>query len=545
MRKQTKLVAVLSAAALLAMGASMTSFAAGWEKDDAGVWHYYDKDDEMVTGEWRKDGSKWFYLDDEGDMLMDSWVDDEYYVGADGAMLINQWAKTTSEDSIDDPDDEGEHWFYFGSKGKKISDDKKKINGKTYYFNQDGEMRDGWYRPEGTKDVYYLGGEDEGGRAENTWLWLECPTDNDEGDGEWVDPDGEECSKCDDEGWYWFGSDGKMYKESKKKTINGRYYYFNDHGQMLYEWINTKSDGLEEGKANANDGVYAGSDKAASASEAAKASGSEAVADLNNQIVGNMIYANQVEDGSRINGWREIEGSEDAGTDGDTNWYFFDDGVAERAKMSDKLKYVTDGDDDDPVYRARIKCDGKYFCFNEVGQMQTGLQYIPKSGGFYYFDDNGNMKTGKVSDVEEGDNNLYNYYFITKSGRNGQGQTGPKDGYLYWNGKRLEANDDYRLYVWNGDVYLVNNKGKIQKSSKKNIYLEGVEEEGVDVTIEKNIVKSYKVGDKVVDLTDKDIIKDEADFNVEHVYRPLIYLYNNAFGTDELGVKYKVFDIKD
>ena len=33
MRKQTKLVAVLSAAALLAMGASMTSFAAGWEKE--------------------------------------------------------------------------------------------------------------------------------------------------------------------------------------------------------------------------------------------------------------------------------------------------------------------------------------------------------------------------------------------------------------------------------------------------------------------------------------------------------------------------------
>ncbi|SUY57289.1 Uncharacterised protein [[Clostridium] symbiosum] len=51
MRMQTKLVAVLSAAALLAMGASMTSFAAGWEKDDAGIWHFYDKDDEMVTGE--------------------------------------------------------------------------------------------------------------------------------------------------------------------------------------------------------------------------------------------------------------------------------------------------------------------------------------------------------------------------------------------------------------------------------------------------------------------------------------------------------------
>ena len=69
MRKQTKLVAVLSAAALLALGASMTSFAAGWEKDEAGVWHFYDEDDELVTGEWKKDGGKWFYLDDDGDML--------------------------------------------------------------------------------------------------------------------------------------------------------------------------------------------------------------------------------------------------------------------------------------------------------------------------------------------------------------------------------------------------------------------------------------------------------------------------------------------
>ena len=74
MRKQTKLVAVLSAAALLAMGASMTSFAAGWQKDDAGVWHYYDSDDEMVTGEWKKDGGKWFYLDEDGEM-------DDRYMG--------------------------------------------------------------------------------------------------------------------------------------------------------------------------------------------------------------------------------------------------------------------------------------------------------------------------------------------------------------------------------------------------------------------------------------------------------------------------------
>ena len=54
MKKQMKLTAVLSTAALLALGGAMTSMAAGWEKDDAGIWHYYDKDDELVTDEWRK-----------------------------------------------------------------------------------------------------------------------------------------------------------------------------------------------------------------------------------------------------------------------------------------------------------------------------------------------------------------------------------------------------------------------------------------------------------------------------------------------------------
>ncbi len=103
MRKQTKLVAVLSAAALLAMGASMTSFAAGWEKDDAGVWHYYDSDDEMVTDEWKKDGGKWFHLDEDGEMETDTWVDDDYYVAEDGHMLTNEWKKTMADEDEDDP----------------------------------------------------------------------------------------------------------------------------------------------------------------------------------------------------------------------------------------------------------------------------------------------------------------------------------------------------------------------------------------------------------------------------------------------------------
>ena len=47
------------------------------------------------------------------------------------------------------------------------------------------------------------------------------------------------------------------------------------------------------------------------------------------------------------------------------------------------------------------------------------------------------------------------------------GYTGLKDDYLYFNGKRLDADDDYRLYYYDGDIYLTNTKGKVQKSSKK------------------------------------------------------------------------------
>ena len=54
MKKQTKLVAVLSTAALLAIGASMTSFAAtGWAEED-GTWVYYNRDGERATDSWKK-----------------------------------------------------------------------------------------------------------------------------------------------------------------------------------------------------------------------------------------------------------------------------------------------------------------------------------------------------------------------------------------------------------------------------------------------------------------------------------------------------------
>ncbi len=516
MRKQTKLVAVLSAAALLAVGASMTSFA-GWEKDEDGIWHYYDSDDEMVEDEWRKDGSKWFYLDEDGNMATDTWVDDEYYVGSDGAMLKNAWIKTTADEDVSDPDDDGDHWYYFDNKGKKVTDDDQKINGKTYYFDEDGEMLYGWHEESG--EVFYLGTEDEGWRAENQWLWLEKPGDADDDDDEEQILDCADEDECDDEGWYWFGSSGKMYKDSGKKKVNGRYYMFNEHGQMLYEWINNKKVSVgTPGNAHLDGNATAGS-----------------------ASIDDMLYYNIVEEGWRGDGWYEIDGSEDVGEDSDTDWYFFDDGEAEHAD-ADGSDFATYDGDGAKVHVARIKVDSskgkKYFAFNEKGQMQTGLQYMAEDKGFYYFDENGYMQDGKVSDVECDDDD-YNFYFNTKNGSNGQGYTGEKDNYLYFNGKRLEADDDYRLYYLGGDIYLVNNKGKIQssKSDNKKFDLEnkGIAEEDVNVQFTGKKVKSVKL-ENGTEYSAEELIKDaediikSADFDPSEDYIvsiPFIQLYDD------------------
>ena len=466
MRKQTKLVAVLSAAALLAMGASMTSFA-GWEKDDDNIYHYYDADGEMVTDEWKKDEGKWFYLNEDGDMLTNSWVDDEYYVDDHGAMVVNGWVKTYSDEDQDDPDEDGEHWYYFGSKGKKVTDDTKKINGKTYLFDEDGQMQYGWQEID--NQGYYFGGEDEGWRAESQWLWLERSglVDEDEDEQDQVLGCVEDNDICDDEGWYWFQSSGKVYKDAAKKKINGRYYMFNEHCQMLYEWINSN----KVNKPGSNAQLDGDATVTASASE--------------------MLYYNVVEEGWRGDGWYEIDGAEDMGADNDTDWYYIDDGEITYANKTTDAAGITD--DNDPVYvmRKKIKASGnKYFAFNEKGQMQTGLQYVNDDGGFYFFDENGYQKTGKVSAVECEDDD-YNFYFTTTNGKNGLGYTGEKDNYLYFNGKRLEADDDYRLFYVEGKLYLVNTKGKIQKATGDGKKYDDIENE------------AYAGKDDVVVITNK------------------------------------------
>ncbi|MDT3845281.1 MAG: glucan-binding protein [Bacillota bacterium] len=493
MRKQTKYVAVLSAAALLAMGASMTSFAAGWEKDEAGAWHYYDKDDDMVTNQWEKDGGKWFYLDDDGNMVSNQWVEDEYYVGEDGAMITNGWVKTLADDEdVNDPEDTGEHWYYFGAKGKKVTTSKKTINGKTYHFNDEGKMLSGW-QDDNSGNVYYLGSEDEGWETKNQWRWLEKPgliDDEEDSDGILGKNVFDDCSdddNCDDEGWYWFDGSGKLYKKIGVKTIKGRKFIFNKHGQMLYEWINGNKVAVPSTNAQL-DGNLADGEKA---------------------TIGEMLWykenGDSADNGSRYKGWQYLSGSQDTKKDGDSDWYFFKDGKAKHANPnSEDFTYLyKDNDAKDKIYRKKEKLswDGKTgtFCFDENGAMKKGLQFIDMKT--YYFNDDGYMQTGKVSGVEEADGDTFNYYFNTKNSGKGQGYTGEKDGYLYFNGKRCESDDDYRIFKIGNNYYVVNSKGKCQKTLKNK-----------DLEVADGTLEKATIGDK------GKLHKDYTVSGTEHVY---------------------------
>ncbi len=235
MRKQTKLVAVLSAAALLAIGASMTSFAAtrGWVQEGED-WVYLDRDGNRETSVWRRSGDNYYFLDEDGIMARDALIEDDtvdatYYVDENGVRLTNAWkeipndegAQVGSENTDDTPE---VLYYYFGSAGKAYTagDEKKvrEINGKYYMFNDEGQMLSGWQTS--TKgDLYYLGTEREGW-AYTDWQHLE-PTDY------MQEQDYDELE------WFYFGTNGKASVD-KSQYIGGRYYHFNSDGIMDDDW---------------------------------------------------------------------------------------------------------------------------------------------------------------------------------------------------------------------------------------------------------------------------------------------------------------------
>jgi glucan-binding YG repeat protein len=411
MRKQTKLVAVLSTAALLALGASMSSFAAtGWQEEN-GTWVYYDKNGDTATETWAKSGDNWFYLNDDGEMATDvvvEYKDNYYYVDENGAMVANKWVSVENED-YDGEDEPINYWYYFGANGKAFTgfNDKpsfKTVNGKKYTFDDEGRMQYGWI------------GED--GKRKSA-------------DDAWKEDNGK-----------------KMVKETGK-TINGKKYSFDEHGRMNAEWV-----------------IYD-----ATPTTSTVATGSITKPQGTSDYTTNWRYYGSPEDGARVTkGWFKVvpdinlhEGDYD---DDEDSWYYSDkDGklVASEIKtingkkyafddygrMKDGLRFIKFVDDSttkiDTILSDDDRSDAKFDTednFKDSANTLLGEEYH-----CYYFGSgsDGAMKTNKQTVEIDGDN--FNFLFNKSGSYKGAGKTGVDDSKYYLAGMLLKADKDDKYSV--------------------------------------------------------------------------------------------------
>lgn len=410
MRRKKLHTAILTTAFILSMGISISSQAAenGWKLEN-NAWSYL-RNGAKVTNEWIKTNNFWFYVDSDGSMARNSKIENRY-VNEDGAMVSNSWRKLR--------EDGEESWYYFTQNGNMAEDGWKTINNKKYHFDSDGSMDYGWY----DDNQYYLGTEDDGAMKTG---WTTIP--------------GPEGSTYENEdGHYYFSSNGIVTKDKIGKKINSYTYSFDEHGRMLFGWVDVTSK------------VMAGED-----------SSSSDIRDY--QYYKDDMLASGI-DGSRLTGWRQMDPPDGISSNADdTPWYYFKDGAPYAAEH------------DEYVIKS-IK--SKKYCFNQSGEMLTGFQYLSDSGAntgttsnastddtsLYYFGskNDGAMKTGTMTLYNEETDEKHTYYFTT----NGKGYTGLKSDSLYFKGKRLDAQKDlkYQAASVDGVTRLVNTSGKVQKAS--------------------------------------------------------------------------------
>ena len=477
MRKQTKIAALISAAAVLSVGGAMTAFAAtGWQQEN-GTWVYYNRNEEKVTETWQKSGDYWFYLDDNGEMATDSLIDDNddtYYVDVNGVMVTNRWVAVDNENAGEE-NEPNQWWYYFGANGKayKRSDSStgdvslKTINGKKYTFNTDGKMQYGWVKDGETQhddnawqdSEYFFGDENDGSMAEG---WKEIAIKDDQaadlqpGDNYWDE---------DQTRWFYFKASGKKEKSQTGKTINGRKYGFDEYGRMNAGWITTAT---------------ASNTKAADG-------GSQGIATYSNSF----LYYSTPEDGARsTKGWFKVTPGyylqRDKYEDGSDYWYYSDGNgklTVNEIKTVNGKKYAFDnygrmisgfvvlqmeGNTVGAGYSSKkivqkVDSDGTYDTGDNYNRFVKANDSLFRSGELksYFFggSDDGSMKTGKQT--VELDSEKYTFEFAKNGSNKGVGLNGMEDHKFYVGGKLTTADADSKIEI----VILDSSNKLVAKSS--------------------------------------------------------------------------------
>ena len=501
MRKQTKIAAVVSAAALLALGASMTSFAASkgtWMMVD-GEWYCYDKNGDAYTNVFCSSNGKEYYVGDDGQLVRSEWVEydgDQYFVNSSGAKITNDWRLTTPYDD----ESADEEWYYFKSNGKRAENEKITYKGKSYYFDTDGKMLTGWVNTgDGTSAVNEANGyeaghtfycDETGARVEGAWVKDVAPGVSDD--------DADE-----DEYWYYLKKATGKPATGKQSNINGQIYLFNGEGQMQHGWV----------AATSSDEKFVQLDKEDEEQKMSAAGEAD------------VYYCGDEDDGhAKKNKWVKTWLPSDTNEEeDDKEWFWFDkEGKVFRASETKKNsvetaanaeKYKLDEGtltpDDGKVATliGKKKVNSKDYWFRNDGVMLSKFYKINDAMFYFGGADDGSMKTGSQS-IKDNAGDTYKFYFYTKDQttdmyqtpkygkklKKGAGVVGNQSNKLYYYGLLLTA-DDYKYQVVTlkdndgQDVkFIINSNGSIQHS-----YGTTYKEDGQDlIVVDEVLGKEYK-----------------------------------------------------
>lgn len=364
MKKQFKLLAVLSTSAVFSAAApALTGFlpgfahtamaaTSGWTTED-GQLRYLDSDGYYLTDTWKKKDGEWLYLDEDGYIATNAAVDD-YYVGEDGKRVTNQWISVPNEEDAWDDELPETFWYYYGKDGKAAVSEWQEIDGKFYYFNDDGYMETGKLELNGF--IYYLGEEGDGVRKTG---WVQLENEDDEADEPYV--------------WHYFDSSGRMIMNQIDKKISGDYYTFKN-GIMQTGWFRLP----------------------------------ETASDSNASALPIDAYQYYEENGKRAKGWYELEGIEGISTDDETFMFYFKNGKPYRAQTGvqtfsiDSRRYAfnTRGEMQTGLQSVTLE-DGSLanYYFGDDGIMKTGRQTIydenlDENQTWFFATDGGNKGQG-------------------------------------------------------------------------------------------------------------------------------------------------------
>lgn len=186
----------------------------GWWLID-GEWTYW-KDGEMVADKMMTINKVPYYFDEDGAMASDETflrydvVDDEdisytMYALPEGRLVKSWWMHLSDEGQIM-PDAKGGSWYYFDRNGARLENTTKGIDGKSFYFQEDGKMLSRDFAEveweDGYKNTYFY--EYDGQQAKSKWLNIK-------------------------DKWYCFKDNG-TYNKASDSDAN---YEFKDNGELI------------------------------------------------------------------------------------------------------------------------------------------------------------------------------------------------------------------------------------------------------------------------------------------------------------------------